>query len=346
MTPSSSPDRAANAAGSEPTAASAAGRVGLSLGQRISAAVGVLILLGVCFGFLKGAQPTLQTSMNGLVTGSYLALAAVGLTFIYGILRLINFAQGDFLTFGAYMALLMNVFVHVDIVISLLFACLATAVLAMVLELGIWGPLRRRGAGSLELILSTIGLAYVIRYSIQFVAGPDLQQLRVNDISFYRLPDGVTIGRTIALTTIASYALLLLIGVLLRYTQLGKQMRAMADNLELAETSGLNTRRLIVLVWAFGGALAGLAGVFYVASTGGFDPTFGFTLLLPLFAAILVGGAGDPYGALAGGVVLGLAEEWSTLFISPAWQLVVGFVVLILVLLVRPQGIFAPAARI
>jgi neutral amino acid transport system permease protein len=319
---------------------------GASLRRRLTLTFALLVLIGVALALLKGVQPATQTSVNGLVTGSYLALSAVGLTFVYGILRLINFAQGDFLTFGAYVALYFNVTAHLDIVVSVILACLATALLAMSLELGIWGPMRRRGAGSLELILSTIGLAYVIRYGVQFVAGPNLQQLRVNDISFYRLFDGVTIGRAIAVTTIISYLLLVLIGVLLRYTTLGKRMRAMADNLELAETSGLDTRRLILLVWAFGGALAGLAGTFYVVSTGGFDPSFGFTLLLPLFAAVLIGGAGDPYGALVGGIVLGLAEEWSTLFISPAWQLVVGFVLLILVLLVRPQGIFAPAARI
>jgi neutral amino acid transport system permease protein len=321
-------------------------RFGNSASQRIAIAAAAIVALVICFMLLKGTQPTLQTSLNGLVTGSYIALAAVGLTFIYGILRLINFAQGDFLTFGAYMALYSNVSLGFPIVPAILFGLAMTALLAVILELGLWGPLRRRGSGSLELLLSTIGLAFIIRYSIEYVAGPDLQQLRVNDISFYQLPDGITIGRTIAVTAIASYAILVLIGVLLRITRLGKQMRAMADNLELAETSGLNTRRLIVLVWAFGGGLAGLAGVFYVASTGGFDPNFGFSLLLPLFAAILLGGAGDPYGALAGGVVLGLVEEWSTLFISPAWKIVVGFVVLLLVLLVRPQGIFAPASRL
>jgi neutral amino acid transport system permease protein len=344
MTPSY--DQAATATLDEAPGTVVGGRGSLSAKQRIAVTVVSLLVLTLCFVALKGAQAALQTTLNGLVTGSYLALAAVGLTFVYGVLRLINFAQGDFLTFGAYMALLLNVTLHVNFVVSELFACLATAVLAMALELGIFRPLRRRGAGTLELILSTIGLAYIIRYSIQFVAGPDLHQLGVNDTSYYTLAHGVTIGRTIALTTVISYALLLLIGVLLRYTRLGKQMRAMADNLELAETSGLDTRRLIILVWAFGGSLAGLAGVFYVASTGGFDPSFGFALLLPLFAAILIGGAGDPYGALAGGVVLGLAEEWSTLFISPAWQTVVGFVVLILVLLIRPQGIFAPASRV
>jgi neutral amino acid transport system permease protein len=294
----------------------------------------------------KGAHATLQTTLNGFVTGSYVALAAVGLTFVYGILRLINFAQGDFLTFGAYIAFLFNVTVGLGIIPSAVIAAVVTAVLAVGLEMGLWGPLRRRGAGSLELLLTTIGLAFVIRYTIQFIAGPDTQQLHVNDISFYRLPDGITIGRAILVSMLVSYGLLLVVGVALRYSSLGKQMRAMADNVDLAETSGLNTRSLIILVWAFGGGLAGLAGVFYVSSTGGFDPNFGFTLLLPLFAAILLGGAGDPYGALAGGVVLGVAEEWSTLFISPSWKIVVGFCVLMLVLLLRPQGLFAPSARL
>jgi neutral amino acid transport system permease protein len=229
---------------------------------------------------------------------------------------------------------------------SILFAIVATAALAVVLELGLWGPLRRRGAGTLELILSTIGLAFLIRYTIQFAAGADLRQLPVNATSSYALGGGVTIGQTIAATAIASYLVLVLVGLLLRYTRPGKQMRALADNLDLAETSGLNTRRLIIVVWAVGAGLAGLAGVFYAASTGSFDPNFGFTLLLPLFAAILVGGAGNPYGALAGGVLLGLVEEWSTLFIGTGWKLVVGFVVLLVTLLIRPQGLFTSAKRI
>jgi neutral amino acid transport system permease protein len=321
-------------------------QVPLPMAQRLGLTVAVLTLLGVVFGVDKGATRVLQTTLNGLVTGSYLALAAVGLTFVYGILRLINFAHGDFLTFGAYVGLYVDTTLHAGIVAAVLFAIAATALLAVVLELGLWGPLRRRGAGSLELILTTIGLAFLIRYTIEFIKGPDLQTLNVNVISFYKLGHGVTIGRTIAVTMLASYAILIVIGVLLRYTRTGKQMRALADNVDLAETSGLNSRRLVLIVWTFGGGLAGLAGVFYVASTGAFTPEFGFSLLLPLFAAVLVGGAGNPYGALAGGVFLGVVQEWSTLFIAPGWKIVVGFVVLLLTLLVRPQGIFAPATRL
>jgi neutral amino acid transport system permease protein len=320
--------------------------VPLPMAQRLSIAVVVLAVIGLVFSVDKGGARVLQTTLNGLVTGSYLALAAVGLTFVYGILRLINFAHGDFLTLGAYVALYVDVTLHAGIVAATLFAIAATAVLAVVLELGLWGPLRRRGAGSLELILTTIGLAFLIRYSIEFFKGPDLQTLNVNVISFYNLGHGITIGRTIAVTMLASYAILIVIGVLLRYTRTGKQMRALADNVDLAETSGLNSRRLVLIVWTFGGGLAGLAGVFYVASTGAFTPEFGFGLLLPLFAAVLIGGAGNPYGALAGGIFLGVVQEWSTLFIAPGWKIIVGFVVLLLTLLVRPQGIFAPATRL
>ncbi|MGH2872923.1 MAG: branched-chain amino acid ABC transporter permease [Solirubrobacteraceae bacterium] len=284
--------------------------------------------------------------MNGLVTGSYLALGAIGLTFVYGILRLVNFAHGDFLTFGAYMALLLNVGAQIPLVASILFAMAATAALSVLLELGLWRPLRRRGAAGLQLMLATIGLAYILRYGLQFVAGPDEQQLRVNVTSSVAIGGGAHIGRTILISALVAYAVIAAVTLGLRFSRPGKQIRALADSIELAETTGLNTSNLIVGTWVVGGALAGLAGTLYVMSVGAFDPQFGFTLLLPLFAAVLVGGVGSPYGAIAGGIVLGLAEEWSTLFINPDWQIVVAFGVLIATLLIRPEGIFAPAGRV
>lgn len=316
------------------------------VGLRLLAVVGFLVVLGVILGVIKGASSVEQVAVNGLVTGSYLALGAVGLSFVYGILRLINFAHGDFLTFGAYAALLLNVTAHVGLILSILFGVAMTAVLSLGLEIGLWRPLRRRGAAGLQLILASIGLAFLLRYAIQFVAGPDLQQLRANDTSSVSLGGGVYIGRTILISTIVGYAVLLIASLTMRYTRLGKQMRALADNLDLAETTGLDTGRIILVTWALGGALAGLAGTLYVLSTGAFDPQFGFTLLLPLFAAVILGGAGSPYGAIAGGLVIGLAEEGSTLFVAPGWKVVVAFGVLILVLLIRPEGVFAPAGRV
>jgi neutral amino acid transport system permease protein len=132
---------------------------------------------------------------------------------------------------------------------------------------------------------------------------------------------------------------------MLRYTLLGKRMRALSDNLDLAETSGIDTSRVILWTWVFAAAFAGLAGVLAGAITQ-LQPELGFELLLPIFAAVVMGGIGNAYGALAAGILLGVVIEWSTLFIDARWKTGIGFVVLILVLIIRPQGIFGRARTI
>lgn len=321
------------------------GGAGNALLTRIALAVALFAIVGVVFAVAKGGQPVIQASLDGLVTGSYLALGAVGLSFVYGILRLINFAHGDFLTFGAYATLLMNVGIGVPLIPSILFGLAMTAALSVALERVLWRPLRARGAAGLQLILTTIGLAFLIRYTIQFIAGPEIHTLNVDittGVNFL----GARIGRTILISSIVAYAVLLATSLALRYTSLGKQLRALADNLDLAETTGFDTRRLIMIAWAVGGGLAGLAGAMYVLSTGAFNPQFGFMLLLPLFAAVLVGGVGNPYGAIVGGIVLGVTQEWSTLFVGGEWKPVVVFGVLIVTLIFRPNGVFGSAGRV
>jgi neutral amino acid transport system permease protein len=133
--------------------------------------------------------------------------------------------------------------------------------------------------------------------------------------------------------------------LMLRYSLLGKRMRALSDNIDLAETSGIDTSRVILWTWVFAAGFAGLAGVMAGAITQ-LQPELGFELLLPIFAAVVVGGIGNAYGALAGGIMLGLVIEWSTLYIAPGWKSAIGFVVLILVLVIRPQGIFGRARTI
>jgi branched-subunit amino acid ABC-type transport system permease component len=144
---------------------------------------------------------------------------------------------------------------------------------------------------------------------------------------------------------IVGFATLLAVGMMLKFSLLGKRMRALSDNFDLAETSGVDTSRIVVYTWIFAGGLAGLAGVLAGAVTD-VRPDVGFELLLPIFAAVILGGIGDAFGALAGGIVLGLVTEWSTLEIEPRWKVAVGFGVLILVLIVRPQGIFGKARAI
>jgi neutral amino acid transport system permease protein len=138
---------------------------------------------------------------------------------------------------------------------------------------------------------------------------------------------------------------LVAVGLMLRYTLLGKRMRALSDDLDLAETAGIDTRRVILYTWVFAGTLAGLAGVLAAAITSLY-PELGFELLLPIFAAVILGGIGDAFGALAAGLVLGVVTEWSTLIIDARWKTAVGFLVLVIVLIVRPQGSFGRAKTI
>jgi neutral amino acid transport system permease protein len=307
-------------------------------------AIAVLALIVVVLVASKGFHEVAQRGLIGLSTGSIYALGAVGLTLVYGILKLTNFAHGDFLTFGAYMAYVVNVTWGMPLVAAIAFAMAMTALLAIVLERVMWGPMRGRGAGILQLILMSIGLALVIRYGIQFFASTELRNLEVNKTDTVKFL-GLSIGRTQGIVIIIGFVTLMTTGLMLRYSLLGKRMRALSDNLDLAETSGIDTSRVILYTWLFAGAFAGLAGVLAGATTQ-LQPEMGFELLLPIFAAVVVGGIGDAFGALAGGILLGIVIEWSTLFVDAGWKSAVGFVVLILVLVIRPQGIFGKARAV
>jgi neutral amino acid transport system permease protein len=296
----------------------------------------VLILIAT-----HGVHDVAQTGLNGLSLGSVYALGAVGLTLVYGILKLVNFAHGDFLTFGAYMAFLMNVTWGVPLVFAVFFAMGMTALLGIFFERIMWAPMRARKAGLLQLLLMSIGLAFLIRYSIQYVWGTEIRNLDVNDFATVQFL-GLRIGRTELIVIGVGTAVLVAVATMLKFSLLGKQMRALSDNLELAETAGIDTSRVILYTWLFAGGLAGLAGVLAGAVTD-VRPELGFTLLLPIFAAVVVGGIGDAFGALIAGLLLGVVIEWSTLFIDFRWKTTVGFGVLIITLLIRPQGIFGRA---
>ena len=307
-------------------------------------AVGILAVLVIVMVISKGLHDVAQVGLNGLSLGAIYALGAVGLTLVYGILKLVNFAHGDFLTFGAYLAYLVNVTWGMPLVLAIFWGMLMTAVLAIILERVMWRPMRARRAGLLQLLLMSIGLAFIIRAFVQYVWGTEIRTLDVNvteTVSFL----GLTIGRTELIVIAIGFVVLIGIGLMLRMTLLGKRMRALSDDLELAETTGIDTSRVILYTWIFAGALAGLAGVLAGATTN-LRPELGFELLLPIFAAVVLGGIGDAFGALAGGIVLGLVIEWSTLFIDARWKVTIGFVALIVVLIIRPQGIFGRARAI
>jgi len=302
-------------------------------------AAALLAAVALTLALLYGVDEFAQRTINGGVSGTYFALGAVGLTLVYGTLRLVNFAHGDMLTFGAYVAFLFNITLGVPVVLAALCAVAATAALGVASERIMWRPMRAKRAGLLQLLLMAIGLAFVIRYTIQLIAGTAPRSLEVDVTSSIAFL-GLRIGRTELIVVVVGLAAVVAVVVMLRQTLLGKQMRALADNFDLAEVSGIDTDRIVLATWVFAGGLAGLAGVLLVAAIGSMTINIGFFILLSLFAAVIVGGIGNAYGALVGGMVIGLAQEWSTLVLDARWKVAVGFAVLIAVLIVRPEGVF------
>ncbi len=293
----------------------------------------------------------LQLIANGLVTGSIIAIAAIGLSLVYGILKIVNFAHGEYLVFGAYMALVVNVTWGGHMIIAAVFAMVMTALLGIALELGLWRPIRRKGAGIVSLFIVSIGLALVLRNSILLWQGGAPRRYDVDVFQVYELgPIRLSLSQIVVIV-VASIAIVG-VGLLLARTTLGKAMRALSDSRDLAAVSGIDTDRITAHTWILGSALAGLGGVLQGLVQNAFEPNMGFRLLLLIFAAVILGGVGSAYGALVGGLALGLMMEISTWSALPAdgvdsvYKPVVAFVVLITVLIFRPQGIFGRARTI
>ena len=283
-----------------------------------------------------------QLTVNGFVAGSIIAVGAVGLTLVYGILRIVNFAHGDYLTFGAYMAFVANVTWGLHPAFAAANAVVLTAALAVGLEFILWRPMRRRGAGVTSLFLTSIGLALVLRNAIQFVWGTTPFRYRINvfqsyDLGLFRISQN-------QITVLASAVVLIAgVGVFLSRTRTGKAMRALADSVDLAAVSGIDTNRIVTWTWVLAGSLAGLAGMLLAILQASLNPNSGFNALLPMFAAVILGGVGSAYGALAGGIVIGLATELSTIAVPFQYKEAIAFGVMILALLFRPQGLFGRA---
>jgi branched-subunit amino acid ABC-type transport system permease component len=342
-------------------------------------------------------------ALNGVVVGSILALAAIGLTLVYGILNLANFAHGDYMTFGAYAAFFVTAlttapvailwggllgegllalamveflfvrrfsalergtvagagavllglsllarfpvglpgFLESTITLGTAIAVVSVAIFAVAMDILLWRPLRRRKSNILTLVIVSIGLALALRSILQLQYGADAHA--------YPLPlqppqfiEGVALSNTEIDTFGIALLAIVAVHLLLAYTRIGKAFRALADNRDLARASGIDVDRMVLYVWALAGGLAGLAGVL-LAFAVNVNPNLGWDWLLPVFAAVILGGIGSAYGAMAGAVVLGIAMEMSVYWV-PSYRDAVGFAVLVLALVVRPQGIFGVRA--
>jgi branched-subunit amino acid ABC-type transport system permease component len=287
----------------------------------------------------------LQLTLNGLITGAILALTGVGASLVFGIQRVANFAHGEYLTFAAYVALVLNVALRQNIAVATAGAMAATALLAVGLHFTVLRPLRGRGLVALSLI--TTGLGLMLRNVIFIVAGPMIRtyaidQSAVYDLGLVRISPGQAVALAIAAVVAPAVALFL------ARTRLGKAMRAVADNRDLAAISGIDVDRIGAYVWILAGALAGLGGVMFGVVQGTFEPNLGSQVLFLIFTTVVLGGIGSAYGALVAGMVLGLAMDlstWSGFFggLDARFKPVLAFAALILLLLYRPQGLFGKA---
>jgi branched-chain amino acid transport system permease protein len=282
---------------------------------------------------------------NGLNFGLLLALAAIGLSLVFGTTGLSNFAHAELITFGGLMTLLFGVVFGMPIWLAIPIALVLSAALGYINDAALWKPLRKKGVGLIPMMIVSIGLSLAVRYIFQMFVGGDTQQL----------PGATDAGLEIGLfglswTDVASMgvSVLVLLGVayfLLR-TRLGKATRAVSDNPSLAAASGIDVDRVIRIVWVMSGALAGLSGILWAYFRPGVSWDMGFQILLLTFAAVTLGGLGTAFGALVGALVVGLFVEMSTLIIPSDMKYVGALVILILVLLVRPQGILGRKERI
>ncbi len=282
-----------------------------------------------------------QLIVNGIITGSIIVLGAIGLTLTYGILRFANFAHGDLMTLGAYAALTLSA-VNLPFGAVFVIAMAFTAVAGILLDRLLYRPLRKRG--SIVLLISSIGAALLLRNLILIIWGPRMRYYSPDIQIAYMMPFGIRIKPDQLLIIGIAAALIILVHIFLKKTRMGKAMRATADNAELAQIAGIDTERVVMWTWGIGCALAAAAGILLGMEVQ-LRPQMGWDILLPLFAAAILGGIGRPYGAMAGGIIIGLSQEVSTAFISTAYKPAVSFAVLILVLLIRPSGIFGREGR-
>ena len=313
-------------------------------GALAALALAIVLILAVFIPQADAARLA-QLLVNGVITGSILALAGVGATLIFGIQRIANFAHGDFLTIGAYAAFVVNVVLGQNLLVAALGAMGAVALFGVAAHFGLFRPLRGRGTVAIALV--SVGLGLLIRNVIFIIAGAQIRQFNVNQsevftIGVIRLSPGQAVAVAVALVVAP------LVALFLARTRLGKQMRAVADNRDLAAVSGIDVERIGVSVWILAGGLAGLAGVMLGLSQGVFDPNMGLGPLFLIFTVVVLGGIGSAYGALVAGLALGLAMElstWDALFggLDSKYKPVLAFVVLILLLLYRPQGVFGQA---
>jgi branched-chain amino acid transport system permease protein len=286
-----------------------------------------------------------QLLLEGIRFGLIIAITAIGLSLIFGTTGLTNFAHGELVTTGAIVTWYLNVRAGIQLIPATLIAMLAGALVGGLNDRLLWRPLRRRGTGLIAMLVISIGLSLFWRYVLLVIFGgraqsyADYNGQRARDYGPVNLTDKDLASIVICIVVLVGVALLL------QRSRIGKAMRAVSDNRDLASSSGINVDRVVLFVWMTGGALATLGGVLFGLSDQ-VQWQMGFQLLLLMFAGITLGGLGTAYGALLGSVIVGIFVQMSTLVVSPELKNVGGLLLLIVILVVRPSGILGSRQRI
>jgi branched-chain amino acid transport system permease protein/neutral amino acid transport system permease protein len=318
----------------------------------IAALIGLVIIL-ILIAQAKGITATLliRLAVYGIMLGSIIALGAIGLSLVYGVLRFANFSHGELLAVGAYVAFgLMAVLPQGkplrplsfgwEFLVALVVAMVATGAVAYGIDWVLFRHLRKRRSPQVILAMSALGAAFFVRSIIYLAWGADFRfYYWGRPRPAWHLPLGIRFRPDQLFILGLALVLVVLLYLLLERTKMGKAMRATADNPELARVTGIDTARVIRWTWMIGGGLAAAGGVL-LGLDAQLRPEMGWWMLLPMFAAVILGGIGNPYGALAGGLIIGMAQQLSTAFIKTTYKPGVAFLIMIVILLIRPQGIF------
>jgi branched-chain amino acid transport system permease protein/neutral amino acid transport system permease protein len=278
----------------------------------------------------------------GLITAAVLAIAAVGFTLQFAVTDVLNLAFAAIMTAGAFIAYWINQ-AGVSVWLALIVAMAACSALSVLLNLVVYAPFQRRGSSPITIVIVSLGMALIIEFGGQAVVGGVNVSYTMGQGATLRA--GGLILTTVQIVIIAiSIVVMAAVHVLLRYSKLGKAMRATAANRSLARNCGIRTSRVITITWALTGALGGLAGTVFAIDIGSFGPTSTDLFVVLILAAVFLGGPGHAYGAMLGALLIGLATEVSAAYIQPDYKYVIAFVVLLAMLAVRPSGLFGARA--
>jgi branched-subunit amino acid ABC-type transport system permease component len=278
-----------------------------------------------------------QLLLNGVIAGSIYALFAVGLTLVYGVFRFINFSHGELISWGAYLALMFSSPPFSwPLYLAAFPAVLLTAAIGLSQDFFIYRPLRQ--GNPITLLIASIGLSYMLRNTIRFIWGSDLMTFDLPPSRGLEF-GGYYVTEIQLLMLAAAVLFLAILYFLLTRTLLGKSLRATADNLELAAIMGISMPRVSASVWILASVFAAAGGILLALDTN-LEPMMGAINLIKAFAAVLLGGAGNVWGALLGGLFIGIAENLGVAFFSPGYKDFVSFGLIFLLLLFRPRGLF------